>query len=521
MKKLIILLLTVCAITPLSAQVARGKVFVDANRNGVFDTGEKGIAHVAVSNGTEVVLTDNKGFYSIQAPENSIIFVIKPPEYQFYLDEFNLPQFYYKHYPEGGPKQKNPGILPTGPLPDDISFPLIPGKKEDGFKALIYGDTQVGNLEDLDFLGRDIIADLATSEAYTFATILGDIVHEVPSLYQPLNKIMSALKIPVYNVQGNHDMNYDAMSDRLATETFKLVYGPKNYAFNYGRVHFIVLDNILYSGDTIRYDYTEGFDEEALSFVMNDLKHVPADRLIVLMMHAPFINEYSMKPIVNTDKILAAIERFPHTFSISGHNHTVSQQFFGKESGWNGNSPHHHFNAGAVCGNWWNGAFDEYGIPDATMYDGTPNGYAILTFADNTYTVDYQVARRPASYQMNIYIPSVIRLNSNTGAANDVLVNFFTGSERDEVTIRFDNRQGFAMTRVLQTDPGYVGLYKRWESSQTAFYGRKPPEPQICSHLWKLLVPRDLTPGIHKAEVTATDLFGRKFKAFQFFRVEK
>lgn len=521
MKKLLILLLAVCAIIPLSAQIARGKVFADANRNGIFDAGEKGIAGTAVSNGTDVVLTDSEGFYSITAPVNSIIFVIKPPEYQYFLDEFNLPLFYYRHYPEGGPKFKNPVIQPTGPLPDDISFPLIPGIKEDSFKALVFGDTQVGNPEDLDFLGRDIVADLAASEEYTFATILGDIVHEVPSLYQPLNRIMSALKVPMHNVQGNHDMNYDALSDRQATETFKLVYGPKNYAFNYGLVHFIVLDNILYSGDTVRYDYTEGFDEEAISFVVNDLKYVPADRLIVLMMHAPFINEYSKKPIVNTDKILAAIERFPHTFSISGHNHTVSQQFLGKESGWNSNPPHHHFNAGAACGNWWNGAFDEFGIPDATMQDGTPNGYAILKFSGNTYTIDYQVARRPSVYQMNIYISPVIGPYSDKNTINEAMVNFFTGSERDQVSIRFDNRQEEVMNRVIQPDPGYVGIYHRWENSQAAFYGRKPPEPQDCLHLWKSKIPTDLMPGVHIAEVTATDLFGRKFKAFQFFRVEK
>jgi hypothetical protein len=52
--------------------------------------------------------------------------------------------------------------------------------------------------------------------------------------------------IPWYNVMGNHDMNYDATEDRLSDESFEAHFGPNNYAFNYGKTHFIVLDDILY-----------------------------------------------------------------------------------------------------------------------------------------------------------------------------------------------------------------------------------------------------------------------------------
>lgn len=521
MKKTLLVMNGLLVVFSLSAQMARGKVYEDVNRNGKRDRDEKGIARVAVSNGTEVVLTGEQGDYAIDAAENTVLFVIKPPDYQYACSALNLPLFYYHHYPIGGPDLKGPGIAPTGPLPAAMDFGLVPAKHERAFKVLIMGDTQVGTFADVDFLGQDIIAGLAGNQQFAFGTILGDLINDNQALYEPLNQVMAGLGIPMFNVQGNHDMNYRATHDRWASETFKSIYGPKNYAFNYGEVHFIVLDNIIYSGDTVQQGYIEGFDQEAITFVRNDLRHVPEDRLVVLMMHAPFINEYTNRPIPNLSVILEELARFPHTFSISGHNHTVSQQLIGLESGWTGTRPHHHFNTGATCGNWWSGIYDESGVPDATMYDGTPNGYAVASFDGNSYTIDYRVARRPDELQMHIYLqPDTgdTYLRAGSGA---VYVNFFTGSENDRVSIRFDGGQELTMNRVVEPDPGYVGLYRLWENKGVCLNGREMPGPQPCLHLWKISLPALPKTGMHKAEVTATDLFGRRFTATRFFRISE
>ena len=44
---------------------ASGHVFEDRNGNGTRDSGERGMASVAVSNGRDIVLTDAGGAYSI------------------------------------------------------------------------------------------------------------------------------------------------------------------------------------------------------------------------------------------------------------------------------------------------------------------------------------------------------------------------------------------------------------------------------------------------------------------------
>ena len=41
-------------------------------------------------------------------------------------------------------------------------------------------------------------------------------------------------------------MNYDVQADSLSDETFESYFGPASYSFNYGKVHFIVLDDIRY-----------------------------------------------------------------------------------------------------------------------------------------------------------------------------------------------------------------------------------------------------------------------------------
>ena len=86
--------------TKLQAQTsqARGCVYLDTNGNDQRDAGEPGIHGVHVSNGLDVVATDTNGDYSIELPEERILFISKPDGYRVPLNEVNLPQFYYGKY---------------------------------------------------------------------------------------------------------------------------------------------------------------------------------------------------------------------------------------------------------------------------------------------------------------------------------------------------------------------------------------------------------------------------------------
>ena len=59
-------IIIVCLCSILDAhEIYTGKVYVDSNRNGVYDVGEKMLKDVMVSDGLNVVRTDNEGAYSL------------------------------------------------------------------------------------------------------------------------------------------------------------------------------------------------------------------------------------------------------------------------------------------------------------------------------------------------------------------------------------------------------------------------------------------------------------------------
>lgn len=153
MKKILIGIYVFFLANDLQAQFVTGFVYEDSNQNGKKERREKGIAGVAVSNGQEVVLTDDSGKYELPISDDQVIFVIKPSAYKLPVDENNLPRFFYIHKPAGSPAtNKFPGVAPTGDLPKSVDFGLLPGDEKNKFTALIFGDPQPYSEEQLGFL---------------------------------------------------------------------------------------------------------------------------------------------------------------------------------------------------------------------------------------------------------------------------------------------------------------------------------------------------------------------------------
>ena len=101
---------------------------------------------------------------------------------------------------------------------------------------------------------------------------------------------------------------------------------------------------------------------------------------------------------------------------LSGHSHAQRHVFHGADSGWHGAAPLHEFNVGAACGSFWSGMKDAQGIPDSTMADGTPNGFATLVVAHEG-TSQPDVSAEWATSDPKPGEPVVLRL-SCAGAAS-------------------------------------------------------------------------------------------------------
>ncbi|MDR0537663.1 MAG: calcineurin-like phosphoesterase family protein [Tannerellaceae bacterium] len=505
----VLIVLLFLAGTVAAEEFVTGFVFDDVNRNGKKEKAEKGIPQVAVSNGKDVVLTDMSGKYKLPIGADNIIFVIKPTGYKTATDEFNIPKFFYIHKPAGSPELKYKGVEPTGKLPKSLDFALQKYDEPDAFTALIFGDTQPYNETEIDYLTRGIIAEAAeTAKEAMFGITLGDLVGNNLSLHLPYKHAIKKVGIPWYNVMGNHDRNYDTDEDRLSDEAFEAAFGPNNYSFNYGMVHFVVLDDIFSLSKGGK--YTGGLRSDQLEFLANDLKHVSPSQLLVIALHIPLTGiEAGAFREDERKKIYALVKDYPRVLVLSAHMHFQCQSFAGNI---------HEYNVGATCGDWFSGTMDKNNLPLSIMCDGTPPGYAFLRIAGNNYALNYKVFDKPTEYRMSIYSPKVVRAKASTTA--NIYANIFMASERDVVEYRIDNGEWSKMQLTKEFDPAYYRYVQDWDYLDELVPGRRPSNPEICRHLYKARLTTNLPIGEHRIEVRTKDMFGQTYSQQSLYRVE-
>ncbi len=502
---LILSIFIICTIQQgFTRDTMRGMVFLDENKNSIQDAGEPGIKDVLVSNSLDVVKTDKNGNWELSITRDSLFFVIKPSGYAVPLNKNMIPQHSYSVSPDFS-KSSEP-----------INFPLYIQNESAPFSALLFGDTQARGLREVNFITHDVVEECIGTDA-TFGVTLGDLVADDPNLFAEISQSIGKIGIPWYNIFGNHDSNRDATNNRDRDRTFEHYFGPSTYAYEYGEVVFIGINNIFFKQGG---KYRPGFTEEQIKFIGNYLSYVPESKLIVLMMHAPII------ACERKEELFRLIENRPNTFSISAHLHTQAHLFIDEKFGWEGLQPHHHFVNATVSGSWWCGMIDEVGIPHATMNDGAPNGYSIITFDGTAYSIAFKAARRPATYQMNIYLPDDIE---TTGLdTTKILVNVFAGSERSTVKIKIDDQEEWmALNKVRAADPEGLRMhklspyldYKVNGQALEEVFGWKMDYPSKCRHMWQGSLPKTLPVGTHRVTVRTTDMFYQSYEAHRIFRV--
>jgi hypothetical protein len=498
-------------------ELAQGVVYHDQNGNRRRDPGEPGVAEVKVSNGLDIVRTDAEGRYQIKVTDDTIIFVIKPRGWALPLNQENLPQFYYIHKPNGSPPEfQFPGVAATGPLPASVDFPMTRQEEPDQFKALLFGDTQPRDVREVEYMTHDVIEQIIAADGHdaSFGVTLGDIVFDDLSVMKPLNQAIALIGIPWYNVIGNHDLNFDAANDQQSDETFERIYGPSYYSFDYGPTHFLVLDDVTWvaqKGDE-KAHYYGGLGERQLAFIRKDLELIPEDQLVVLMMHIPLTG------VEDRQQLYRLIEQRPATVSLSAHTHYMEHRLIGDEDGWRGAEPHEHIINVTVCGSWWRGQPDERGIPHATMSDGGPNGYSLMSFDGNEYAMEFFPASRPADYQMNIYAPEAIA--PAKAATTVVMANVFAADTKTTCRMRIAGGPWRPMQRITVTDPGYLAEKAREEAIPERGW-RELPGPHATPNMYRAMLPAPLPEGTHKIEVEAVWGDGRQIVDHRLMRVEQ
>ena len=509
-----------------------GVVFEDRSGEGLRRPGDRGISDVMVSNGRDVVLSDADGRWQLPVAEGDSVFVIKPPHWSTPMDGA-LPRFSYLHQPRGTPGEgfRYPVLAPTQPLPQSIDFPLRQQREPAQFEALLLADSQPQNGAELVFLRDDILANTIDCQA-AFAINHGDVVFDDLSLYPRYLEMVGATGIPWHHCPGNHDINQEAREDRYSRETWKRVFGPRHYAFQYGGATFILLDNVYYfghnPGNANSGEYCGLIGDEQLQFVRNVLAHVPDEGLVVLSMHIPLATYQDLgNPTDNTadrSALLALLRDRRYTVSFSGHMHLTEHHYLLSHQG--ATQPHHHHVLTAASGGWWGGLRDRRGIPFADSADGNTNGYHVLSVDGQRYTTRFVPAPGKAAGTLRAEVvgcrdrkPLPTEQAAIPAVALGhcaIFVNVFDGGPRTKVTCAIGGRHPvqLELERMSATDPFITDLFKRTAAEQKSWV-----RPVRSSHLWTAPLWPELAPGAHRVSVRVTDEYGRRHSAHMMLEV--
>ena len=397
----------------------------------------KGIAGVAVSDGYSVVRTDANGVYQFERSRYAkTVYISLPSEYQVPLDANNKPVFY------------KIGIDKNSVNRND--FTLTPlAESEENFTLIAIGDPQcstekqVGRYQDETI--SDISSTISSSQAAgkyknAYAVTLGDIVHDTPNLWEAMKATMENVSIgggkylPIFQCIGNHDHNAKATTDMTATEDYTSHYGPTDYSFNRGKVHIVVMDNIVCTEtDSKSWDYDAGFSKAQFKWLQEDLAAVDdkEDKMLILCCHIPFRSgAESGGASMNKDKYyeetLALMRDFNEAHIMIGHTHYPQNYRHTRFKTKNGLAVYEHVHGGA-CGGWWACNMN---------VDGAPNGYSIYEIEGNH--MKNWLAKStgfPKDHQMRVY-----NGNQNWTGTNGYTYNWYSNSTGGSNNIKYTGR---------------------------------------------------------------------------------
>ena len=229
----------------------KGRVFEDTNADGIYNTGEKGMKGVFVSDGLNVVETDKDGNFELKGSTISkFVYITIPAGYKSSKD------FYLKIEP--GKETYDFGLLEFSTTKNNTRFIQITDTE-----TYEYGDW-VDNLR-----------DYSTNNEVGFLVHTGDICYEKGLKFHAKNINSKTMELPVFYCIGNHDLVKGDYGEQL----FESLFGPVYYSFDAGNTHFIVTP--MRSGD-YKPSYT---NSQVYDWLANDLAHVDPSKNVVIFNH--------------------------------------------------------------------------------------------------------------------------------------------------------------------------------------------------------------------------------------------
>ncbi|WP_185154850.1 calcineurin-like phosphoesterase family protein [Dysgonomonas sp. 25] len=353
------------------------KVKEGMNLVGMVLDGNTPIEGVVVSDGYTVTKTDEDGIYQMSANRDAkFVFLSVPADCEIPVGANNIPKIY-----------KTIGVIKQG----DVlrrDFSLKRTQKIENFTLLALADVQIGNSTDLNLLKVEVpkIKSYIDSKITTpvYGISLGDLVWDNMPYLQQYAEETGLIGVPTFQVIGNHDHNKAVLSDDAGSAVdFEANFGPTYYSYNIGDCHFVVLDDVLYTGDK---NYTGNITQNQLDWLKKDLEHVSKDKLIILGVHIPTKRRNSSGAVSNNQDLYTILDGYKVRI-LSGHSHNNYTTTISPDIEEN--------TMGSVMGAFWSGDL---------CNDGSPRGYTIYEIEGNEIKNRYyKGTSHDRDYQMYLY----------------------------------------------------------------------------------------------------------------------
>lgn len=369
----------------------------------------------------------------------------------------------------------------------------------------------------------DMKSRISNTSGPCYGICLGDIAAaggaDIPyaDVYKDYLQGMKVVNIPFFQVAGNHDHHFNtgANDDDEAVKPFEDAFGPRNYSFDLGKVHYVVLDDCIYIKGLRRYPMKYGLEDDFLEWLKSDLAKVPKDMPVMICSHADLFNSEgvqdwvyeNIKSAYKLPEVLAALQGFEKLYFWAGHIHVCS--FVGKVNSPDNPSGIEIFAIGRSSG----GLGNEY-----VGVDGTPRGYVVMEVNGkefswkyhpiSTVNAPFRGKKAPSfqwhsdnmdeTFQMRVY---------PRGAYNDdfVYANIFLWDPSWSVPILRIGDKTYPMKQDYLYDLSYkevVQFYNKTANANSSY------SPGNKNHHFLVRVPEDAR-GTGKVEVT--DRFGNKW----------
>jgi len=346
----------------------------------ISDTSGIPVKDVVVSDGYTCTVTNASGIYQMKkATGAGFVFYSTPAGYVVNTKSESVKMALF--YAETGAVKRH-----------DFTLKKL-STVETNFTLLCIGDPQVTSTAEIGRFETETMADMkaftGSSTKPCYALAMGDMAGDKPALFDQMKTVIGSANMPVFTTIGNHDkVATSNANDPRTSDTFNKVFGPVNYSFNRGEVHFVCLDNVVYSNSST---YTGGFSQSQIDWLKQDLSYIPKNKMIVLFYHIPIRNPASTN---NGIQLLNTLVDYAEVHLMCGHTHYAEN--------YQNTVPlttYEHIHA-AACGAWWHSTING---------DGAPNGYAVYDISGAKITNwYYKPTKLSKDFQIRLHKGNVI-----------------------------------------------------------------------------------------------------------------